>query len=87
MFLSAGGWTKEAHLLATQMEQKTGLVDLQRRMPRPGVPEEAPRRDPKRVDSFDALPMDEFDRLIAENYARTPPTPGRVLGPERKGVT
>lgn len=87
VFLAVGGWTKEAHLIATQMEQSEGLIEVQRRVPRPGVPEEPPiqKRNPRRVDSFDAMTLEEFERLRAENYARTPPTQGRVIGPEKRG--
>lgn len=38
VFLAMDGWSKEAQLLANMQEQSAGLIDLQRRHPRPGVP-------------------------------------------------
>lgn len=81
-----GGWTREGHLLAAQMEQRAGLVDLTRRMPRDGVPAEPPKpkqqQNPNRIDSWDAMSIEEFEKLRAANYAKGP-SPSKVIGPER----
>lgn len=81
-----GGWTREAHLLASQMEQRAGLVDLSRRMPREGVAAEPPKaqpRNPNRIDSWDSYSIEEFERMRAANYALGP-APSKVIGPERR---
>ncbi|MFD7247774.1 hypothetical protein ACFV6Y_38235 [Streptomyces massasporeus] len=80
------GWTREGHLLAAQMEQQAGLLDVTRRMPRAGVPEEPPKAkavNPNRIDSWDSYSIEEFERMRAENYAKGR-APSRVIGPERK---
>lgn len=79
-----GGWTPEAHLLANQLEQRAGVLDVQRRIPRPGVPLEAPqpRPTPSNRLTFDALPLDEFERLRQANYAKGP-AKSRVMKPAR----
>lgn len=68
-----GGWTPEAHLLANQLEQRAGLLDVTRRTPRPTVADEPAQpkpANPNRVVPFDSLPIEEFERLRAANYAR-----------------
>lgn len=59
---------------------------MTRRLPRQGVPEQQPKAkpvNPKRIDSWESLPIEEFERLRAENYAKGP-SPTRRIGPERK---
>ena len=74
------GWTRESHLAALGLEQKAGLVDLQRRMPRDGVPAEkpVPKKNEHRIDNWDSMPMDEFDKLQAANYALGPAESKRI---------
>lgn len=43
LFRLMDGWSKTDQLIANLGEQQAGLIDLQRRHPRPGVPIEAPR--------------------------------------------
>lgn len=43
VFFAMDGWSKEAQLLANRQEQAAGLIDLQRRHERPGVPLGPPR--------------------------------------------
>ncbi|AMQ66957.1 tail assembly chaperone [Mycobacterium phage Bipper] len=85
------GWTPEAHLLANQLEQRAGLLNMARRMPRTGVPAETPQpppTNPRRVDSWDSLPLEEFERLRQANYAQGPAPSrkprGRVSQPRRR---
>lgn len=50
-YAMTGGWSKEAELLANLGEQQAGIFGLNARYPRPGV------------NSSNAKPMSEFDRL------------------------
>lgn len=79
------GWTREAHLLANLAEQWSGLTDLGRRHPRPGVPEtqsqanRATRIDAKpgqiveKVQGFDSMTIEEWEAHKAKNWAMKPP--------------
>lgn len=83
------GWTRSDHLLANLAEQGAGLIGLGRRHPRPGVPEEAPRANratriearpgqvTEKVMGFDPMTIEEWERVKAENWARTAPTAPR----------
>lgn len=87
-----GGWTRESHLLAAQMEQTAGLVTMQSRITRDGVDPNTPVPQPERPATpppgllmCDEMPLEEFERLRAANYALGE-SPGRVIG-MKKGVT
>jgi len=86
------GWTPEAHLLANLLEHRAGLLSMARRMPRAGVPAEPPQPpkkvNPRRIDSWDALPLEDFERLRRENYAKgeaqSRKPKGRASNPKRR---
>lgn len=69
------------------MEQRAGLIDVTRRLPRDGVPAEPAKpqkkKNPNRIDSWDSLSIEEFEKLRAENYAKGRAA-SRRIGPERK---
>lgn len=46
----------------------------------------AAQEKPNRIDSWDSMPLEEFERLRAANYAKGE-SPGRVIGPEKKAST
>lgn len=78
------GWTPQLHMMANQLEQHAGVLDVQRRIPRPGVPEEVPQAKPdgKNKIQFDSMTIEEWEKARAENYARGK-SPSRVIKPRR----
>lgn len=84
------GWTREAHLLANLAEQWSGLTDLGRRHPRPGVPETEskanratridarPGQTVEKVQGFDSMTIEEWEAHKAKNWAT--PVPKRKRG-------
>lgn len=67
------GWTREAHLLANLQEHMAGRM-LHKRPGMENVPEELQGmvRSPaeSKAVPLDSMPLDEFDKRLAENYAR-----------------
>jgi hypothetical protein len=72
-YMTDGGWTVTDHLLATQLEQRAGLVKLKDRYQRPGTkprePEPKTVADPDRI-TFDTMPLDEFIKRQKADNAR-----------------
>ena len=84
------GWTREAHLLANLAEAASGQVQLRQRYMRPGVDAETAEMVRSPADSravpFDSMPLDEFDKRLAANYALGPSAEGYDVLNQRKGA-
>lgn len=83
------GWTRESHLLANLHEAIQGQHTLRQRYMRPGVTEEQAEmaRSPGSAKAvpFDSMPLDEFDKRLAENYALGSASEGHDTLVQRKG--
>lgn len=74
VFHAGGGWSKEAEMLANLGEQQAGVIQLNSRYPRPGIPEDTPivpTSDMQRMANYGGIalqPMtiEELTRTIRE---------------------
>lgn len=57
-----GGWSREAHLLASMNEQRAGITDIDKPYERPGL-DQRPKREDDRLLQADVMSWEEMDRL------------------------
>lgn len=74
------------HLTDSQRSQLMALAQQRQARRADASVSAAAQEKPNRIDNWDSMPLEEFERLRAANYAKGE-SPGRVIGPEKKAST